>query len=292
MQIGGGLTGGLSSPVALLAVTGQPAEAETRAYVLALLDGGFSVVLAHADPAVLAPLREMLDARPALVAVRGGPGEFPLWRDALAATGLPKPGTTGLVLASTRVRGPLAPLAGVLKQFDWTGADLWGVTESWQGRYHLPTFLAGFGPRALACPAWAEFWSTLPAFAGRAAAFQPLEVALTQRLLEHGLIARAVWSYQMLLDRAGMTFAELSAQLRATGSASKPLSDADRATLTHLRRVRTLQANRTPMEPLSFFWRELLDLGAPFVSRELLGRNPHGIVTAALCAERVRALSA
>jgi hypothetical protein len=42
------------------------------------------------------------------------------------------------------------------------------------------------------------------------------------------------------------------------------------------------------MEPLNFFWEELLDLGSPFVARELLSRNPHGISTAAYGANRLK----
>jgi len=287
----------LRGRIAILAINpptdeGDPSHVahELRAFVRELLAAGYGVVLAHDDPALLAPLAGLIDETAALVPVAGrAGGDFALWRDALGVVGS---GATELLLASTRVRGPFAPLGEVLRRYDFAVADLWGLTESWIGQYHLPSFFLGVGPRALAHPAWAAFWSALPAESARARVAQQLEIALTQRLLEAGLTAAAIWPYQLLLDRAGAALAALRAEQVALPPGQRtPPARMTAARLEHLRRVRMLQANRTPMEPLHFLWQELAALGAPFVSRELIGRNPHGIVTASDCAARVRELS-
>jgi hypothetical protein len=268
--------GAVGGRVALFALAHPDAVAEeTNRFVGALLDGGFSVVLAHHDPARLAPLRDLIAAHDTVLPIQAeAEGVFALWRAGLRQLGLARPDTEALLLTSTGLRGPRGPLDGVLRGIsDFAAADIWGLTDSWVGRYHLATGLLGVGPRALASPAWRAFWTALPALSHRAPVMRHLEVMLTQCLLAEGITAAALWPYQTLLDRAGEAFAALR-----TGAITV---EADRARLAHLRRVRTLQANRTPMEPTNFFWQELIELGSPFLARDLTARNPYGIVTAA-----------
>jgi hypothetical protein len=277
---------GLPPRIALLALAHPEAGAEElRGLVRGLLDEEFAVVLAFHDAASLAPLLDLIAVTPALMPVAcSGEGAFSLWQSALSAIGLPRENTRAALLLSTRLAGPVAPFAGLLaRTSNFAEADLWGLTESWTGQYHLPSCWFSVGPRALAHPSWRAFWAALPAFPNHPAVVQHLEVALTQTLLEAGLTAASAYPYAALLDRADQAYAAFRA--------SPPTDDVGRARATHLRRIRTLQANRTPMEPLNFFWQELLELGAPFVARELLARNPHGVVTARDCVERLRAKS-
>jgi hypothetical protein len=209
-------------------------------------------------------------------------GVFGLWQAALESISLQLADTKSLLLLSTRlvVRPDAKPrfqrLLGHVTEF--AAVDLWGLTESWVGQYHLPACFLSAGPRAFFHPAWTAFWSALAASRSRAKVAHKIEIDLTQSLLAAGLNLSAIFPYEALLDQVGAAFAAL----RHT----PPTSDSERARAAHLRRVRTLQANRTPMEPLNFFWQELLELGSPFIARELLSRNPHGILTAAYSAQR------
>jgi hypothetical protein len=277
--------GRLGGRVALFALAHPDAVAEeTNRFARALLDGGFSVVLLHADPARLTPLRDLIAANQAVLPLLAeAEGAFACWQAGLLQLGLPRPDTEALVLTSTALRGPFGPLDGVLRGItDFLAADMRGLTDSWVGRYHLGAGMLGIGPRALASPAWGAFWAALPALSHRAPVTRHLEVTLTQCLLADELTASSLWPYQTLLDRAGEAYAALRSGA-ITG-------EADRARLAHLRRVRTLQANRTPMEPANFFWQELTELGSPFLARELTARNPYGVVTASRAAGIVRKL--
>ncbi len=285
--------------LAILAISG-PADSidsppELRLYVRQLLGAGYTVVLATAEHARLTPLRELIAAHPTLCPIIAPAAEpFGLWRAALerATTqpGHPQADRAAMVLASTLARGPFAPLRETLRRFDHAAADLWGITESWTGQYHLPGCFLGVGPAVLRHPAWAAFWAAPPPLSAHPAATQQREIALTQTMLAAGLRVAALHPYRTLLDRAGAAFF-IARAAQQNQEAAGLLTLASRARLEHLRRVRGLQAGRTPMDPLSFLWEELLDCGAPFVARSLLARNPHGIVTASLCADRVRAMS-
>jgi hypothetical protein len=274
--------------VACVAVDHVEAVSEVADLVRSLRESDFTVVVVCQDQLERTDYATIVLDDPFVIMLEfAASGAFGLWQAAINTISSQLSETRSLLLLSTRLRGRIAqPAAKLLFQCllarvtEFADVDLWGLTESWVGQYHLPACFLSIGPRAFTHPEWTSFWARVPASSSRVNVASKIEIELTQSLLAQGLRLSAVYPYEALLERAGAAFAAL----RQT----PPSSESERARVAHLRRVRTLQANRTPMEPLNFFWEELLDLGSPFVARELLSRNPHGISTAAYGANRLK----
>ena len=96
----------------------------------------------------------------AAVLVRRNVGyDFGAWRDALERFALPRADTESLLLVNDSVYGPLGRIEEVLARIDFRQAELWGLTESWQSRYHLQSFFLAVAPSAMASAAWRQFWN-------------------------------------------------------------------------------------------------------------------------------------
>ena len=261
---------------------------EVREYVLlylrALQGCGVSVVfVSNAErlrPASLAAVQALC----AGVIVRRNIGyDFGAWAAGIEAIGPAMPGVEMLYLANDSVYGPLAPLDKVLEQFDFTEADVWGCTESYQSRYHLQSYLLGFSARVLAHPAWATFWARVRP-ANKQYVVYHYEVGLSQAMLRAGFRCRAVWSYQTLLRGVDASL------LRAPDP--EETDEAVAVRRQHVARIRGAAVHRNPMNPTAELWRQLLHAGFPFIKRELLRSNPSRVLDVSDWQEVVRDTSA
>jgi hypothetical protein len=63
-----------------------------------------------------------------------------------------------VVLANDSVVGPFRGLGPIIKDFEATGADVWGLTDTHQYFHHLQTYFLGFRRGVLAEPALVTFW--------------------------------------------------------------------------------------------------------------------------------------
>ncbi len=231
----------------------------TRQLAASLAEAGFSVVLvsnaARLRPDAMAALQDVCAA----VLVRANTGyDFGGWADALDRLGLPREQTERLLLVNDSIYGPLAPLPPLLAAMDPTAGDMWGLTDSWQRRYHLQSYFMLIYPPAFNSPAWRKFWSSVRPLVGKHAIVRRYEVGLSQHMLRAGLRCRAVFGYRPVLARqlADTTETRVGPRMRQA------------------RRVRLAAALRQPLNPTSDLWRALLQMGFPFIKRELLRDNP------------------
>ncbi len=194
--------------------------------------------------------------------------DFSAWRDALLAYGLPRPDTAMLVLVNDSVYGPIRPLWPAIAAIDFSAADLWALTDSWQLRYHLQSYFLIAGPRVFESPAWKRFWATVRPLAFKRWVIRRFEVGLSQAMLRAGFRLAAVWPYETLLDDAA------TAPAGAARKAGDPLLAAGRR---HERQIREAIADGLPLNPTSDLWRRLIRRGHPFLKRELLRENPTGV---------------
>ncbi len=74
--------------------------------------------------------------------------DFGAWKDGIAVLGDPR-GLDALLLANDSVYGPIYPLADVLQRLRFDAADVWGITDNWDIRYHLQSYFLLFSPAAL-----------------------------------------------------------------------------------------------------------------------------------------------
>lgn len=206
----------------------------------------------------------------AAILIRDNVGyDFCAWRDGLEQAALPRPDTAMVLLANDSVYGPLRPLGPLLDGIDFTQAECWGATESWQHRYHLQSYLLAFSPAVVASDAWRTFWAGVRPTWSKNWLIRIYEIGLTQAMLKAGFRCRAVWPYAamsqaidpLLLrddDETGLNLADPAVQVRRT----------------HASRIRAAAVRRQPLNPTSDLWRQLLAAGYPFLKRELLRDNP------------------
>jgi len=241
-------------------------------YMKELAANGRSVVFVTNSKKLTPPALQAVQAVCAAVIIRRNVGyDFGAWRDALFELGLPRPNTEEVILANDSVFGPLLPLGDVLRRLDYTKADVWGLTESWQERYHLQSFFLAFGKAALEAEAFGKFWRRVRPVPLKTYIVQTYEIGVTQAMLKGGLRCDALWRYETLIklvDRA-----ELDRLIQQDGESTEkdPINQTRKSQVL---RIRDAVAHRRALNPTSDLWRQLLLTGFPFIKRELLRLNP------------------
>lgn len=220
------------------------------------------------QPAALAALQDIC----ACVIIRRNVGyDFGAWRDALDHLGLPRAGTEEIICANDSVFGPLLPLGDTLRRLDYGKADIWGLTENWQVRYHLQSFFLAFGPKAIHAEAFRKFWRGVRPVPSKFYIVKEYEVGITQAMIKGGLSCAALWSYEALIklvnrEALGKVFSDDS-----EGGKADPIQ---KKRILQVLRIRDGVAQRVALNPTSDLWRQLLVSGFPFIKRELLRDNP------------------
>jgi hypothetical protein len=198
--------------------------------------------------------------------------DFGGWRDAIETLNLPQTETDEIIIINDSVFGPFRPLEATMLRLDYSDVDVWGLTESWQRRYHLQSYFIAFGPRAIRAPAFRKFWGQVIPAPSKAYVIGKYEVGLTQTMIKAGLRVAALWPYEMLIKQ--VTRDQLAEYLNPN---IKTSGREDPMVLTrHLSilRLRDAIARRKALNPTSDLWRYLLLSGYPFIKRELLRDNP------------------
>lgn len=237
----------------------------TRRYLTALGDAGLSIILVSNSGALQTESEAWVTAHCSRLLLRRNRGyDFGAYRDGIAAL----PATPSLlILANDSVYGPIGcSLNAWLNQMDFAVADIWSLTDSWQHRFHLQSFLLAFGPAALAHPSFAAYWAGVRNLTSKWAAVRFYELRMTSVFQAAGLRCAAVWDYLDLVDA-----------MQALEETEEPESEPgiDEGALRRMAERTVWCANRRiPMNPTSDLWLALLDRGFPFIKRELLRLNP------------------
>jgi lipopolysaccharide biosynthesis protein len=171
-----------------------------------------------------------------------------------------------LLLANDSVYGPFHDLGDVISRMNLAEADVWGITDSWEQRFHLQSYFLLFGRRALRHEAFAPFWSRVRYVQAKAWVVGHYEVGLTQHLVRGGLRCRALLPY-----RAAAT-TMLAALRRTAAEGGFTPSERRQDFLASL--IRAVEYG-IPLNSSHFFWDHLIvKMGCPFLKRELLRENP------------------
>lgn len=247
---------------------------QVLAYIRELKQNGRDVVLVSNAGKLQDVALDELKALCVAVLVRRNVGyDFGAWRDAIDELKLPRANTEEVILANDSVFGPVLPLGDVLRRLNYAKADVWGLTESWQLRYHLQSFFIAFGPKALHAKAWRKFWDSVRPVPVKSFIVHAYEVGVTQAMVKGGLNCAALWPYEQLIKL--VTREELK-KLVDEEAGDDP-AKADPIQLTRrlqVLRIRDGVARRMALNPTSDLWRQLLLAGFPFIKRELLRDNP------------------
>ncbi len=234
---------------------------------------GRSVVFVTNSGFLTAPAIAALEKLCVGVIIRNNQGyDFGAWCDAVEHLQLPRADTQEVIFANDSVFGPLAPIAPVLARIDYEKADIWGLTESWQYRYHLQSFFFAFGPAALRAPVFKTFWDSIRPVPAKVYVVRNYEIGITQTMIKAGLRCAALWPYQDLIKRVDdASFETLILDSETDVGKADPIL---RNRRLHALRLRDAVARRIALNPTADLWRQLLQSGFPFLKRELLRENP------------------
>jgi len=164
--------------------------------------------------------------------------DFGMWQAALALVDLAD--ADEVVLTNSSVFGPVYPLAPIFKQMAERACDFWGMTDSFEIRWHLQSYFLVLKRKALRSPAFTRFFSSVLPYRNKEQVIRSYELGLSQFLREQGLKPAAFVPMASWLDSA-------SQQSRLCGKRQN-------ATL--------------------YFPMQLLAAGMPFVKAQLLRDNP------------------
>jgi Rhamnan synthesis protein F len=172
-------------------------------YVRDLKENGRSVVfVSNAGQLQASAMSSLREICVAVILQRNIGYDFCAWRDALEFLGLPRRDTEEVIFANDSVFGPLAPLGDILRRINYNKADIWGLTEGWQFRYHLQSFFLAFGRAALRAEAFGKFWNNVRPVPVKSFIVQAYEVGITQAMVKGELRCAALWSYETLMRQA------------------------------------------------------------------------------------------
>ncbi len=243
------------------------------AYVRELVAAGRSVVfVTNAGRLTEAAIAALGDAGASIMIRRNIGYDFGAWRDAIETLALPRADTEELIICNDSVFGPVRPLDLTLLRLNYDEADVWGLTESWQRRYHIQSYFIAFGRVALHNPGFRKFWAQVLPAPAKSFIIHRYEVGLTQAMLKAGLRVAAVWPYETLTKM--VLREQLQPYLEAESTQGAKLDPMDLTRWLHVLRLRNAIAQRQALNPTSDLWRQLLLAGYPFIKRELLRDNP------------------
>ena len=248
-------------------------RAHTRRYLDALIAEGLCIVLVSNSP-LSAESRAYLMERCASIIFRTNRGyDFGAFRDGILSLEMSSARLTQLVLANDSVYGPMVPLESLFASMDFSIADIWGVTDSWQTRYHLQSYLMVFGPVALNSPKFAEFWKNVRNVRSKWAVVRHYEIGMTRTMQMAGLRCAAVFDYQALIRHAEAIL-DAAAVADAAEEPRQPHHAID-TMLRHAAQRATHGARmRQATNPVIDLWLLLADAGGPLIKRELLRDDP------------------
>lgn len=171
---------------------------------------------------------------------------------------------SSLLLANDSVFGPFWNLGKIWDPNILEHYDLYGLTDSFDHGYHLQSYFLAFSRRLLESSAFMAFWNGVqnidPCHQDfKSAIIQNYEVGGTKHFLFEGFSIGAAFPFERILTQRIDQFTESIQPLKtAAGYSKKP-------------DVRELMLN---FNATHRYWDTLLDMGFPFIKRELLTRNP------------------
>jgi lipopolysaccharide biosynthesis protein len=98
-----------------------------------------------------------------------------------------------VIIANDSNVGPFAPLDTVIRHFESSDADAWGVTGSFQYVFHLQSFFLGFRNGILADRPLRRFWRGIRHFDDKKKVIQRYELGLSALLTDEGYVLDSMY---------------------------------------------------------------------------------------------------
>ena len=214
-------------------------------YLKSLSCLGFRLIFVSNSPITLEDRNKILQNNPGskLVKRENTGNDFGAWKWAIDNNLIPDD-IDGLLLTNDSVFGPLFSLAPIFENMNAKlDIDFWGLTDSYQGGWHLQSYFLYLTKKVLASDIFKRFFSTEFEKLNKNEIIKRGEISFSQQLKEYGFRGEAFISYKKLLQH-------------------KYYDDKH--------------------NPTHFFWKELIQgYEFPFIKRELVLYDPEKISNAA-----------
>jgi lipopolysaccharide biosynthesis protein len=177
-------------------------EATVSGHVLELLRGissaGYAILFVTTAGGLPEDLRRRLDALCVRVFTRENRGrDFGAWQFGLnRLEGLET--LDWLLLANDSVFGPLFDLSETTSRMEASGADFWGITDSYQGRWHLQSYFLCLGGAVVRAEAFRAVLAKDFAGLTKQQIIDEGEIGLSQALVAAGYRGAAYCPYEAL----------------------------------------------------------------------------------------------
>lgn len=258
------------------------------AYVLHHLDAlaraGFDVVVVSNNRDIGPNSLRRLQEKAHVVLTRLNMGyDFGAYRDGITYVLDNHPAAHEILLVNDSVFGPFNDLSPLLDRADRMEADVVGLIDSHEVRYHFQSFWLLFRNGALQSEAFRRFWRRMPYAkdkhevinryeTGLVEAFHKMDLSCDCLFSSRDLMRRAVGFLETkqrgLLDNLGRDCPSLE-ELLGFESYSKLLLK------RHNEELMRMCLSGRPLNPTAYLWEPLIsECGFPFLKREVLVNNP------------------
>ena len=176
--------------------------------------------------------------------------------------------------------GPFGGLSQVIERGWSMDLDVWSLTDSWDTRYHLQSYFLSFGRTAIQQGAIEGFKSNFNFPVVKRDVIHQGEVSLTRYLRSEGLRVGSVFPYYEVANQFVEGFAsQVTERMQRTEVVSIRALDSSYFppdVISLIKRSEWISSG-DPINPTHSFWRELVELGFPFIKRELLVKDPTAV---------------
>ncbi len=238
-------------------------------YLKELRKEGFHIVFTSNSPRFPNSSVEKLKPLVSVILWRRNVGyDFGAFKDGIAEIPDPK-SLDMLLITNDSMYGPLQDFGQLIRNANPNEADLWGITDCWDGRFHLQSYFLLFHPQAIQSPAFSKFWRNLPYFRRKRWVVRYGEIGLTPFFLSYGVRCKAMFPYRQIANTMAL---KIDAYLANTQGNADPIRQRYAETIAKCLR------DGIPLNQTHFFWDELLSTSrCPFIKRDLLQHNPMAI---------------
>lgn len=108
-----------------------------------------------------------------------------------------------LLLANDSVIGPTKPLTPIFERMNDDPCEVWGLTDSFEIKYHLQSYFLVLKSKALRTTFIKKFFEGIRYYKNKNTIIQAYEVGLSQMLISSGFQLKAAFPYAEILQRRG-----------------------------------------------------------------------------------------
>ena len=185
-----------------------------------------------------------------------------------------------LLLLNDSCYGPFTSLQLLMDEILGSDSDVTSLTDGWFGGFHLQSNFLLFKNRSIAENALEQFFSEFEFPRLKADLVRLGEIGLSKYLLRNGFKIEARFSYEQVVQEFLSSLNSRSVEELTVESADRSISlpnSFENPKVAWRRSIMESILSGRPLNLTHTFWDVLLDMGMPFIKRDLLTSNPLGL---------------